>query len=116
MFVFMRTYRSHTGFNQQLLSDPYLIENGELVLKSVDKSAVVYASSSSFKRSSSLEMESYNHGEVVETDLISIDSCTKTIAADAFRKMVTHWMLKFKAALNMRLRKISKCLSRFKFF
>lgn len=96
----MTTHRSHAGFNKQLLSDPALVTNGELALKSVDNSAAIVASSSSFKRAGSSELQSYNQGGVRETDLMSIDSCTKTITADAFRKMVKDHPDKFPQGLE----------------
>lgn len=110
----MTTYRSHVGFNQQLLTDLSVVENGELALKSVYKDEVVEASSSSFKKSDSLEIKSYNQGGAQETGLMSIDSCTKTITADAFRKMLQEHPGKFPEGLETKANHFTELLkSRF---
>ena len=99
----MPEHRSHQTFNQTLLTNPVLIEEGTLRLKSASKADAIDSQSSSYKKSGS-QMKSHNKGDISESTLMSIDSCTKTITADALRKMVKDNPQKFPQGLDTQAR------------
>ena len=95
-------FRSHLGFNQALLKTFSKVSDGDIALKTVKESAsfVIESASSSFKTSDSEYIKSYNYGSIDQVDLVSIDSCTKTITADALRKMIEIYPDRFKEGLD----------------
>lgn len=64
----MPSYRSHSTFNQTLLSNLSEIQEGHLKLTSVSKIDVINSQSSLDKTSNSKDVKSYNEGPINETD------------------------------------------------